>query len=368
MTQIRCRNIDNQIIEEIKKNQNLWELFTKKEEYSPVELDNEGRFGYKFSTHKDVLKPYISEYLLSKGFSAEYPEQKKFAVVLTHDIDDVYVKLGHIFSAIPNCFRYGNFKGFKSLISGKINKKKSPYINFQQIIDIEEKYNAKSSFYFLVSPDSDFGNNYYAKDLEPIIKKIIDRDCEIGYHTRYHIYDNVEEIKKEKKTLETITGKKIIGVRNHHLRFKTPDSWNVLANAGFSYDSTFHYNDMVGFRNGMCHPYYPFDLNKHKKIEILEIPLVVSDIAFRSFMKTNVSESWDYIKRLIDVVEKNNGVMTILWHSWTYSLPISVAGWFGREWTELYQKILKYCSEKNAWITDCEELYKYDKKEGVLKH
>ena len=85
-------------------------------------------------------------------------------------------------------------------------------------------------------------------------------------------------------------GKSIIGARNHVLRFKTPDSWVMLAKAGFKYDTTFHYHDMVGFRNGMCHPFYPFDLNKNNTIEILEIPLIVSDIALRSFMKINTLE------------------------------------------------------------------------------
>lgn len=309
----------------------------------------------------------MSRYLLNNDFDVEYPEGKKFAIVLTHDVDDVYVKLQHVFSSPLNCIRYGNYRGIIPILKGKINKKKSPYINFQNIINLEEKYNAKSTFYFLVNPQDTLGYKYYTFDLKNEIIKILDRGCEIGYHTGYEVYNNIKGIIKEKKILEELTGNAIIGARNHFLRFKTPDSWNVLAKAGFQYDSSFHYNDMVGFRNGMCHPFYPFDLNKNSIIKILEIPIVVSDIAFRSFMKINAVESWKYIKQLIDVTEKNKGVLTVLWHTWTFSYPVSIAGWFGKEWTCLYEKILKYAIEKNAWLTNCKELWSYTTKEGLFR-
>jgi peptidoglycan/xylan/chitin deacetylase (PgdA/CDA1 family) len=358
--------INSNIINALKKDKDIWELFTKKEEYNPIKLDSEDRFRYEYSRHKDVLNPIVSEYLLKQGFNVRYPDNKKFSVVLTHDVDDIYVKTSHIFRSFPNCIRYRNFKNIKSLVNGKINKEKSPYINFQKIIDLEEKYHAKSTFYFLVKPDSDFGNNYFAKDMEDELNKILDRNCEIGYHTRYNVYDKLDEIISEKKALEQIIGEKVIGARNHHLRFKTPDTWNILSKAGFAYDSSFHYNDMIGFRNGMAHPYNPYDLNNQKSIDILEIPLIISDIAFKSFMKLNPRKNWEYIKKTIDVIEKNNGVLTILWHSWTFSLPISISGWFGKDWTKLYEKILNYCKEKNAWLTNCNQLYSYNEKIGIF--
>jgi hypothetical protein len=84
-------------------------------------------------------------------------------------------------------------------------------------------------------------------------------------------------------------------------------------------------------------------------------------------MRIDVSKSWQYIKQIIDAVEKNKGVLSVLWHNWTFSLPVSIAGWFGKDWTILFEKILKYASEKNAWLTNCKELYEYNRKEGILK-
>ena len=97
----------------------------------------------------------------------------------------------------------------------------------------------------------------------------------------------------------------------------------------------------------------------NKQIDIIEIPLCVNDVALFSYMKKNALESWTLIKKIIDITEKFNGVLTILWHNWTYSYPASFAGLFGKEWTRLYEKILEYCNKKNAWLTSGEKLSKF---------
>ena len=37
----------------------------------------------------------------------------------------------------------------------QIRSKKIPYVNFEEIMDLEEKYNARSSFFFLALDPSD---------------------------------------------------------------------------------------------------------------------------------------------------------------------------------------------------------------------
>jgi hypothetical protein len=66
-------------------------------------------------------------------------------------------------------------------------------------------------------------------------------------------------------------------------------------------------------------------------------------------MRLDESGSWEITKRLIDITAKNNGVITILWHN-TYLVT---------EKRKLYEKILKYCSDKNAWMTSGEDIRKF---------
>jgi hypothetical protein len=365
--QIPSQTNFDQIYDVLKKDSDLWDLFTKKEEYTPKKLDEHGRFPYEFSSHKNVLFPSVSAHLIHHGFHAEYPDHKKFALILTHDVDDVYVTPHHLWYSALYFPRNRNLLSLFNLGKGFVNRKRTPYLNFRKIIEIEKIYGATSSFYFLASPHDIFGWKYTLEDLEGELKYILDRNCEIGFHTGYYSYNDLDRVMTEKKEMERVIGEKVIGARNHVLRFKTPDSWNLLMQAGFRYDSSFGYHDTIGFRNGMCHPFQPFNITTCKKIDILEIPLHVQDWTLFRNMKMNISECWTHIKNLIDSVEKYNGILVLLWHTWTFSLPTSIGGIFGNEWTRLYEKILQYGHEKNAWITNCKELCKYSSKNTLLK-
>ena len=64
------------------------------------------------------------------------------------------------------------------------------------------------------------------------------------------------------------------------------------------------------------------------------------------YMRLDFEGAWKITKMLIDTVERHNGVITVLWHN-TY-----MAG----ERLKFYEKILKYCYEKGAWMTSGEEI------------
>jgi peptidoglycan/xylan/chitin deacetylase (PgdA/CDA1 family) len=56
--------------------------------------------------------------------------------------------------------------------------------------------------------------------------------------------------------------------------------------------------------------------------------------------------SWEISKNLIDTAQKCNGVITLLWHN---------NDLIGNQ-RKLYEKILKYCAEGNAWMTNGAEI------------
>ena len=306
-----------------------------------------------FSIKEDITKP-IYEYLNCKPrINIEWPDNKKFAVVLTHDVDLVY----------PS-WKYRYFVSGKSLLNLKIKKalnifmgKYNLYWTFRKIISLEEEYDAKSSFYFLTSDRDIIKVNYQIEDLEDEIGFIKDKYWEVGLHGGFYSYNDLGAINDEKRRLERVFGEKVIGYRNHYLRFKVPDTWELLSKAGFKYDTTFGYNDMVGFRNGMCHPFKPFNLDTNEEIDIIEIPLTIMDGALE-YMKLSLNESWEICKRLIDITMKYKGVITILWHNTSFDDIL----YKNRE--RIYSKILKYCHEKNAWMTSGEEIWMWWTKYG----
>lgn len=349
----------NAVIRELQNEPHLWDEYTRKKEYHSNRLDKHGRYSYCNQSDGMIFEPKVSHYLQNKGFDVEYPDNKKFAVILTHDVDDIYITPRHLLFSIYHLPFNRDIHSPINLCKGLVNKEKINYKSFTKIMEIEQKYETTSTFFFLPSPEDIFGKKYNLEELEDEIGNILNKGNEIGFHTGYYTYDNIKEIQNQKENMEQRIGRKIIGARNHVLRFTTPDSWETLAKAGFSYDSTYGYHNMAGFRNGMCHPYRPFNIDKGKTIDILEIPLSVQDWTLHMEMNKSSNDALVCVKHLIDIVEKYNGILTILWHTWTFAYPVSFGGIFNKEWSSLYEKILRYVSEKNAWITNCQEFYRY---------
>lgn len=334
------------MIDVLKQNKELYDLFTRREEYNSLILDQYQRFPYYLSKHRNFLEPEVSKFLLKNGLKVEYPDGKKFAVCLTHDIDVIYFsKLSTIYNTFKSLMN-GQIKSALKMPFYQINKKWNPLWNFKDIMALEEAYSAKSSFYFMTSNKDINRINYYIEDLENELRSVLDSGWEVGLHGGYFSYNNLDEIKNEKNKLEKILGSKVVGYRNHFLRFKVPDTWELLYKAGFKYDATFGYADCIGFRNGMCHPFKPFNLNTNREIDIFEIPLNIMDCTLFDYMKLDVDRAWEITKLLIDTVEKYNGVIAVLWHN-TYMQDENL---------RFYEKILKYCYDKNAWMTSGEEI------------
>jgi len=324
----------------LQKDPGIWDLFTRREEYENPLRDEYDRFPYYASRNRDIFEPKASQILVENGYAVEYPDDAPFAVCLTHDIDNVYRSI--------------QFKGLATLRAlhkrtpsaaihslSEIRSKKTPLCNFSEIIRLEKRYSATSTFFFMAENPDEQDYAYPVEDLEHEIGDIIDNGCEVGLHGGHTTYLNPEELERKKERLESVTHRPVLGYRNHFLRFRVPVTWEYLSQAGFLYDTTLGYADCVGFRNGMCHPFRPFNLNNGSTMNIIEIPLHVMDHSLFGYMRLNPGIAWKVIRELIESVENSHGILTILWHN----------SYMDGQNLELYEKILAYCREKRAWMT-----------------
>lgn len=338
------------MIDVLKKDQELWSLFTRQEEYNPRFLDKHDRFLHYMSANKDILNPRVSRFLIDHGLRPEYGDGHEFAVCLTHDVDIICPSWANIAQDVLNSVMNLNFTKPFTLPLTKISKDRNPYWNFQDIMRLEEKYGATSTFFIMTARRGPYNQLYRIADLKAELRDIIRRGWDIGLHGGYQTYNDPASIIEEKRILEQSAGKQITGYRNHYLRFKVPDTWRFLEQAGFKYDSTIGYANHIGFRNGMCHPYQPYDLVENRPIDLVEMPLAVQDGTLSNYMHLDYGPSWDLIKELVDTVEKCRGILTLSWHT---DSMLS-----GKNF-EFYEKILKHCREKNALITNADDLCQY---------
>lgn len=344
----------------LRQHPDVWNQYTLKEEYSAKVLDQYERFVHTNDAYPRIPDPTVSRFLQENNTRIEYPEDKRFAVCLTHDVDDIYPPFTHTLLSSVTCAKQKKFRDAKNHLFWQAKgKERSPYRNFDRIMNLEEKYGATSSFYFLATESDIRRFRYRVEDTEAELGQILDRGWEVGLHGGYYAYSDTSTISHEKNRLERVLGERVIGYRNHYLRFKVPDTWNNLVAAGFEYDTTLGYPEGIGFRNGTCHPFRPVDLNNgENEIDILEIPLVMMDkILFKK--ARSVKEALDYSRLLVDAVESVNGVLTLDWHSNNFNCP------FRGSFEKIYAAILQYCAEKNGWLTDARSICRWWKEDLV---
>ena len=327
----------------------LWDIFSRKEEYDPPFLDGHGRFLSNLSRNPDLFTPSVSSRLIENGFSPEIPHGHDFVVCLTHDVDLLSphpvrhmlnsarsMSKGRPREAVESAFRMSDrFKG--------------AYHNLKGILDLEEDYSAESTFFFLALDKGDEEYSYALEDQSEDLKLILDRGGEIALHGGHETYRSQDQMERMKDRMERVIGSPVSGFRNHFLKFEVPHTWRRLQGSGFEYDATLGFADCIGFRNGMCHPFNPFDLDSEEWIDILEIPLMVMDCTLFDYMKLDIEGAWKATRMLMDATKENMGVFTILWHN-TY---------FTGDYMDFYRKILDYAHQNNAWLTSCEEVYEW---------
>jgi hypothetical protein len=100
----------------------------------------------------------------------------------------------------------------------------------------------------------------------------------------------------------------------------------------------------------MCHPFRPFNLNKGKPVDIIEIPQIIMDDSLSdTYMRLDPDRAWEITRGLIDTVATCHGVITLLWHNYSF---------IGEQRT-FYEKILNYCAGKDAWMESGEQISRW---------
>src|SRR5215467_4082735 len=158
---------------------------------------------------------------------------------------------------------------------------RDPWSSFDRYLQLEA---GAGSTYFVI-PKRDYAgraasgqapvkraSRYSVTDIKPQLEKIMSAGCEVSLHGLDAWLDS-DSGSEERETLFKTSGTRETGVRMHWLYFNE-QSPAALDRAGFSYDSSFGYNQTVGFRAGTAQAFRPAGA-----ANLLELPLHVMDTA-----------------------------------------------------------------------------------------
>lgn len=328
----------------LSENKELWDLYSLKHEAGSSKRDPYERH---LAEHFDIdfSIAHVSKFLHEQGFRPKWPNDAPFAVVLTHDIDVLEIPKKDLFINTIKHFLKGRFPQFKATLANLLNKRANDFFQFDELMAIENKYDAKATYYFksMLPPDQDF--NYLIGSIKDILKKLDDNGFEVALHGGHEAYCDYDKMLWEKENLEQILGRPVGGYRNHFLRCRFPESFDYMEKIGITCDSTIAFPDVLGFRNGMCYPYQPYNLEENRYWNLLESPMNIMECSVYKYLGLPKDQWLPRSKATIDQIADLNGVFNFLWHNNDVITGL-----------EYYEAIVAYCHEKGAWITSVREM------------
>ncbi|PYX52279.1 MAG: hypothetical protein DMG76_29785 [Acidobacteria bacterium] len=312
----------------------------------------------------------LREWILNAGIALveipPVPVGHDFAVCLTHDIDFGGMR-NHRFDHTMWGFVYRSTVGaVRNLLRGRLSKRQLfqswraaaslPLVFMGWARDFWEPFGwylkverGLPATYFAIPfrgrPGSRVAGKHASRrraaydlsDLANGIAALLRAGGELAVHG-IDAWHSVEKGRDERARIAAVSGKSSIGIRMHWLLLDQ-GTFSVLDEAGFAYDSTFGYNETVGYRGGTTQVFCPAGARA-----LLELPLHIQDGAlfYPERLDLPQSEAWRRCEDLIDHARAFGGVLTILWHDRSPGPE--------RFWGDFYVRLVQDLNSLGAWF------------------
>ncbi len=294
------------------------------------------------------------------------PEGHRFMVCLTHDVDHAAIRLhkfdrtmfGFLYRAVIRSLievcrgrrrmrtLWRNWAAAVKLPFVHLGVAKDFWCQLDRYLEIEKGLGST----FFVIPVKGYpgrtadaqasrlrASSYGVVDIADQLKPVQAAGCEVGLHGIDAWCDSATG-SEERKRVASVTGTSVRGVRMHWLFFdeRAPAR---LEEAGFAYDSTFGYNETVGFRAGTMQAFRSMAADR-----LLELPLAIMDTAlfYPSHMNLTAEAAREVVWRLVDDAERYGGALTINWHDRSLAPE--------RLWGGFYVELLRELKRRGAWF------------------
>jgi peptidoglycan/xylan/chitin deacetylase (PgdA/CDA1 family) len=328
-----------------------------------AEHDRHGRF-FASSSCLEPLDPPLERLRRELGVPAPRYGDAKFAVALTHDVDVPWkwTRIGMRGAA-------ARLKGHAlarqvepalheahALARVPLHKlrKTDPNWRFAEIVEEEREHGARSTFFVMA------GHGHRADGAAPesydrlrpkLVETLVETGAEVGLHGSYLAAEDLERLARERALLAQLDGP-LVGHRYHYLRVDPHRNLAPLVDIGFRYDTSLGFPDALGFRAGIAHPFRPWDVERDRPADLVEVPLAVMDatLAEERYAGLSAGVAKERILPLLDWAAENGGGFSILWHPERFDAPSA------RGWDRLYFDVIDAVRERGGACMSAGEL------------
>jgi hypothetical protein len=249
--------------------------------------------------------------------AAPWPEGRRWAVALTHDLD--IVALWPAFTAL-RLFELGR-KGHWRLATRAARHalRSVGHAPVEQGADgvlAAERARSMRSTWFVLSGtptlktfmDGDLTYRAEAKATRRILAAIAQQQHSFGLHGSRETVASAERFAAQRNRLRGLAGQAVEGVRQHFLRFDPARTPQAMAQAGFRYDSTVGFPDRNGFRIGVADVVPAWE-------GMDEVPFAWMDRALSKYRGIEDPEAWiDEALALARSCRDVEGLWVGVWH------------------------------------------------------
>jgi hypothetical protein len=352
--------------------------------YAPDERLTWRREHLGYEELADIRYPRLDSWILTRlrerslatGVAPMWPDECKFALCITHDVDHVSANNWHEpwrqYSRTRKATGTGNGdgRGFAHAVRAtagclarrSLLRSTDSLAGIGDWIRIEGEYGFKSTFFFSTG---DFvawlarDCSYGLSDKVPfdgrqtavreVMRRVAASGWEVGLHPSYCSAVSAERLQVQKDMCEEAIQREVISVRQHTLQYDPKRTPAIQTQAGLCVDSTQGFNDLIGFRAGTSFPYLCWDWKNGTTLPLLELPLHIQD---GPLMRGSASVD-DAIAVAVDMmksVEDVQGCLVILWHPHWLATDSGLA---------VFKAILEEAKSRKAWGCSVEQLARW---------
>ncbi len=308
----------------------------------------------------ETSEPLLEKLMASRGAKCVWPEGKRFALCLTHDVDHLRVtahveRLRALWAVrgmsirerTDLCASVGRH-ALRAMVSGV------RHYPLEMWLRAEDEFGFRSTFYFMGGPPArpDARDIYYRLDdgilcegklrpLREILPTLVEGGWEVGMHGSIASAFDVEIARTERLRLCEAAGTDVISGRQHYLNFDIRSTPLIHEAAGLRTDSTLGSNVLPEcHRIGTGLPFPMFHLLEDRPLNLVQVPLIVHDNPLLSAADGDAARAVEIATRQMKSAAERGGMVTLLFHP-NY-LESSTA-------FRVYREILAVANDLGAW-------------------